>query len=177
MGKNIEIKARATDWERQDELAATLSGRKARILHQVDSFFERPRTRLKLREQSPGGAELIFYRRADQKEPGASRYRIVPVQDPAGLKERLAERLGVRGVVSKLRCVHLVGQTRIHVDRVEGLGDFLELEVVMAPGQSDEEGRHTARRLMERLEIHEADLISRAYIDLLSGTESSRRKA
>lgn len=37
--------------------------------------------------------------------------------------------LGSTGRVKKVRRLFLVDQTRIHVDSVEGLGDFAELEV------------------------------------------------
>ena len=77
--------------------------------------------------------------------------------------------LGVRGVVRKKRTLYLVGQTRVHLDEVEGLGDFMELEVVLHPGQSDAEGQVIARDLMTRLGVAEKDLLEGAYMDLLEG--------
>lgn len=75
--------------------------------------------------------------------------------------------LGVRGVVRKKRALYMVGQTRIHLDEVEGLGAFVELEVVMQPDQSQTEGIQIARELMAKLEIQDTELVDHAYIDLL----------
>jgi len=61
----------------------------------------------------------------------------------------------------------LVGQTRIHIDEVEGLGSFLELEVVLQEGQQPEEGMAIATALMEKLGVKKKDLIAGAYIDLI----------
>ncbi|KAM6385893.1 adenylate cyclase CyaB-like isoform 1-T1 [Alca torda] len=79
----------------------------------------------------------------------------------------LGQALGVLGVVRKERLLYLVGQTRVHLDHVEGLGDFLELEVVLTEEQTLEDGERVARQLMKELGIEEQDLISGAYMDLL----------
>jgi predicted adenylyl cyclase CyaB len=79
--------------------------------------------------------------------------------------------LGVRGVVRKKRTLYLVGQTRLHLDEVEGLGEFVELEVVLRHGQSDLEGQQIARELMTRLAIREQDLLEGAYMDMLEGRQ------
>ena len=74
---------------------------------------------------------------------------------------------GLRGVVRKRRELILIGQTRVHLDDVEGLGHFMELEVVMREGQSNEDGQQIAQGLMSELGIEESDLIACAYIDLM----------
>jgi predicted adenylyl cyclase CyaB len=83
------------------------------------------------------------------------------------LKTALRLALGVRGVVRKTRYLYLLGQTRLHLDEVEGLGEFMELEVVLRPEQSDAEGQAIARDLMVRLGVREEDLLEGAYMDLL----------
>ena len=80
--------------------------------------------------------------------------------------------LGMRGVVKKTRYLYMVGQTRIHIDEVEGLGYFMELEVVMREGQSDAEGQDIAEDLMRRLGVREDALIEGAYMDLLESRMS-----
>jgi len=75
--------------------------------------------------------------------------------------------LGVRGVVVKTRHLYLAGQTRIHLDEVAGLGSYMELEVVLRPGQSDAEGQAVAEALMASLGIQPGDLLEGAYMDLL----------
>jgi predicted adenylyl cyclase CyaB len=81
--------------------------------------------------------------------------------------EALTRALGVRGVVKKHRELFIVEQTRIHLDEVEGLGSYLELEVVMRDEQSDAEGEAIANQLLEELGVQQEWLISGAYIDLL----------
>jgi predicted adenylyl cyclase CyaB len=95
---------------------------------------------------------------------------IAPTPDPAALREALSRAWGTAGRVRKRRRLYLVGDTRIHLDRVEGLGDFLELEVVLAPAQSVAEGEEEARRIMAALGVADEDLVSGAYLDLLQAS-------
>jgi adenylate cyclase class IV len=131
-----------------------------------------PRGRLKLRVFGSGPGELIQYERSDCKEPTESRYLCASTPEPAALREALSRALGVRAVVRKTRTVHLAGRTRIHLDRVEGLGDFIELEVVLAPGEAASRGIAVARELMALLEIEAEDLVEAAYVDLLEALGS-----
>ena len=167
MPANVEIKARVRDAVALNAQAAALADGLPALIRQSDTFFSVPQGRLKLREFGDGSGELIFYHRSDVSGPKVSDYRISPTTDPAGLRETLAASLGVAGVVRKRRTLYLVGQTRVHVDEVEGLGDFMELEVVLMEGQSTEEGERIARGLMAKLDVGEADLITGAYVDLL----------
>ncbi|XP_062348554.1 uncharacterized protein LOC134043836 [Cinclus cinclus] len=137
------------------------------VLLQTDTFFRVPRGRLKLRRTKDGCGELIFYERPDNAGPKLSSFSITPTADPEGLQAVLALALGVLGTVQKERLLFLLGQTRLHLDRVQGLGDFLELEVVLRPEQSVEDGQRLARELLREFGIEERDLISGAYLDLL----------
>ena len=89
------------------------------------------------------------------------------VEEPELLEPILTAALGVLGRVHKKRTLYCIGQTRIHLDQVEGLGHFIELEVVLSEGQSPREGREKATNLMEQLEISQSDLVAGAYLDLL----------
>ncbi len=166
MANNIEIKARLSDPDRAHALAEQLSGGKATLIEQEDTFFMVPRCRLKLRCFGDGRGELIAYSRPDLPGPKQSEYHIYPTDDPQSLLRALEHSLGIRGVVKKRRSLYLVGDTRIHVDEVEGLGHFLELEVVLLPGQTADEGRAIAESLMSEFGIQPEDLIEGAYIDL-----------
>lgn len=167
MANNIEIKARLSDPDRAHALAERLSGAKATLIEQEDAFFPTPRGRLKLRRFGDGRGELIAYSRPDLPGPKRSEYHIYPTEDPQSLLRALKDSLGIRGVIKKRRSLYLVGNTRIHIDDVEGLGHFLELEVVLQPGQTADEGRAIAGSLMAELGIQPEDLIEGAYIDLL----------
>jgi predicted adenylyl cyclase CyaB len=175
MPMNMEIKARVSNPVRLHTLAAALSRDAGTLLCQEDTFFHTLQGRLKLRTLAPTHGELIYYERADAAGPRASRYEIAHSSTPAALKATLAAALGVRGVVRKQRWLYLVGQTRVHVDEVEGLGTFVELEWVMQPEQTHTAGAHAVAELMQCLEIAEAELIAEAYIDLLSAAGSARR--
>jgi predicted adenylyl cyclase CyaB len=164
---NVEIKARIEDLESFERRAAALADGPAATIDQHDTFFVSPCGRLKLREFRDGSGELIHYERPDAAAPAKSDYRIARTTDAADLKKVLADALGVRGVVRKRRRLYTRGRTRIHADRVEGLGDFMELEVVLEPGQTPEEGRSVAEELMASLEVAPEQLVEVAYVDLL----------
>ena len=84
------------------------------------------------------------------------------------IKARVGIALGVSGTVRKRRTLFLAGNTRIHLDEVEGLGDFMELEVVLAEGESVEEGQAIAYRLMAQLGVEKEKLLTGAYLDMLA---------
>lgn len=167
MARNVEIKARVSDLKRQITEAERLSDSEREVIDQEDTFFPCREGRLKLRKFDEERGEMIFYRRSDDTGPRMSRYQVCPVANPGSLTSTLSEALGVQGVVKKKRTLFLSGQTRIHFDSVENLGHFIELEVVLRPDQSQQEGTEIARRLMDRLGIREIDLLDRAYVDLL----------
>ena len=110
---------------------------------------------------------MIYYQREDAAGPKPSHYLIAPTTDPEALKAILTSVLQVVGVVRKRRWLYLVGQTRVHLDDVEGLGEFVELEVVLRPDQPEAEGVGIAKDLMARLGITAQQLVEAAYIDLL----------
>jgi predicted adenylyl cyclase CyaB len=168
MPANIEIKARTEKHEELRERLFVLSGALPEILLQEDTFFHSPNGRLKLRVLQSGPAQLIHYNRPDQQGPKRSNYHVFETNDPESLKTALSRAFGVRGVVRKERLLYIVGQTRVHLDSVSELGSFVELEVVLRPGQSDAEGQMVARDLMAILDICEEDLLDCAYIDLLT---------
>lgn len=173
MARNIEIKARVGEPEETARRAASVAEEGPWTIEQDDTFFGCRDGRLKLRDFGNGNGELIFYRRPDQAGPGQSEYRITPTEDPEGLRAVLTDALGVAGRVYKRRKLYLAGRTRIHLDHVEGLGDFLELEVVLSDQESSAIGEAEARFLMERLQIAEADLVEVAYVDLLEESRAS----
>ena len=174
MPSNIEIKARAEDFRAIRARAETLADAPVQTLAQEDTFFSVGQGRLKLRVRTPDPAQLIYYERADQGGPKRSDYQIFETRDPDGLKQTLGRALGIRGVVRKTRYLYLVGQTRVHLDDVEGLGQFMELEVVMRPGQPDADGQAIARDLMAKLGVEPSDLLEGAYMDLLEEQQKQR---
>jgi predicted adenylyl cyclase CyaB len=167
MARNIEVKARVDDFEILKTRAASLSDRPMEIIPQEDTFFNTEQGRLKLRVLAPGLGVLIYYERPDQDGPKRSDYHLAKTRDPESLKETLTLALGIRGVVRKTRYLYMVGQTRIHLDDVEGLGHFMELEVVMREDQNDAEGQAIAEDLMHRLGVRKDAWLEGAYMDLI----------
>ena len=169
MNRNVEIKARAADLAAVRRRVERLADEGPTVLEQEDTFLACPRGRLKLRRFADSApAELIYYERADGTAPKESRYVVHRVADPDGLHQVLSAALGVRGVVRKRRTLYRVGPTRVHLDEVEGLGSFVELEVVLRPEQAPAEGMEIARTLMDQLGIESHQLVDRAYLDLLA---------
>lgn len=167
MPANIEIKARVQDFGALRARAEKLSDGPVQVIPQVDTFFSTSKGRLKLREIGPGFAQLIYYERPNAGGPKRSDYQIFETPRPEALRSVLASALGLRGTVKKVRYLYMIGQTRLHLDDVEDLGHFMELEVVLRPGQSDAEGQAIAQRLISELGIRSADLLDGAYMDLL----------
>jgi predicted adenylyl cyclase CyaB len=167
MPSNIEIKARARDFSGIRSRAEALADTPVEVIAQEDTFFAVSQGRLKLRIRNADAAQLIYYERPDQGGPKRSDYQIFETEDPDRLKLTLSRALGIRGIVRKTRYLYLVGQTRVHVDDVEGLGQFMELEVVLRPDQPDADGQAIARDLMSKLGVAESDLLEGAYMDLL----------
>jgi predicted adenylyl cyclase CyaB len=165
--RNIEIKAHVHGFEHLRSVLESISECKVEVLNQEDIFFSIAQGRLKLRIEGETSGELIHYHRSDTAEPKASYYRIAPTIAPTVMKSILCTVLPVAGTVRKRRLLYRVGQTRIHLDQVEQLGDFLELEVVLRPDQAEAEGVCVALELMSRLRITREQLVPTAYLDLL----------
>jgi predicted adenylyl cyclase CyaB len=167
MARNVEIKARLANIEALLPRVRDLADRGPELIEQDDTFFTCTNGRLKLRVFADGSGQLIAYERPDAAGPKTSDYSIADVGNPASLRATLALALGQNGRVIKRRTLFLIGRTRVHLDRVEGLGDFLELEVVLHEDESADNGVAEALTLLERLGVNASQLVVGAYADLL----------
>lgn len=165
MPRSLEVKTRIRNLSSTLKLAESLPYRSKSELHQIDSYFPVKFGRLKLRELGDS-AELIFYDRAEQAGlPRISEYRRTAVSDVPGMKDVLSAAFGSPKVVKKARYVYLVDSTRIHLDEVEGLGTFMELETKC---EADFElAESTNQSLLKHFQIEGADIITPSYVDLL----------
>ncbi|MGH8708957.1 MAG: class IV adenylate cyclase [Burkholderiales bacterium] len=166
MARNVEIKARIESVESLMPKAKAIATEGPFEIEQDDTFFRCDNGRLKLRVLAGGSGEIIFYRRVDQLAPKESVYLRAPTSAPETLRDALSMAYGVIGRVRKHRTLFLVGRTRVHLDKVEGLGHFLELEVVLGDNEPAEAGVREAHNLMQKLGIHASQLIGSAYVDL-----------
>ena len=165
--RNLELKARDRDPARSLAACEALGAEDKGTLTQRDTYFAVPRGRLKLREERDAPATLIAYERPDLLGNKESLYRLVEVPEPEAMRGALESVLGITAVVEKTRRLFLHGGVRIHLDHVEGLGDFVEFEGVA--GDGDDPARFAALLgvLRRALDIREEDLVSRSYSDLV----------
>ena len=170
MPRNVEIKARIRDLAQLRARAQSIADSGPFEIQQDDTFFVCHNGRLKLRIFSESQGELIFYKRDNSPNHKESQYVITPTSTPNVLRETLVLALGECGRVRKRRTLFLVGKTRVHLDEVEGLGAFLELEVVLSDDDTVAQGIETAHRIMQQLGVSDQDLVDRAYVDLLKAT-------
>ena len=165
---NLEIKARCADLDAARERARAVATRRLGVDRQTDTYFVTRQGRLKLRESSLSGGQLVPYLRPDQRGPKCSHFRVIPVEEPESVKELLTRILGVHRVVRKVREIWLHENVRIHLDEVEGLGSFVELEAVYdGATESLPAEQQKVRFLMERLGIREEDLVDVSYEGLV----------
>jgi homotetrameric cytidine deaminase len=166
--RNVELKARDADPDGTLRRALALGASDEGVLRQRDTYFGRARGRLKLREQEGGAgpiAQLVAYQRADDEQARTSAYRLADVSEPEQLRGALDAALGTLVVVDKRRHLLLYEGVRIHLDDVDGLGAFVELEGVAAPDSDLSRERELVDRLQAQLELGEPVAVS--YADLL----------
>lgn len=176
---NVELKARDPDPEATAARCLALGAEDHGMLFQRDTYFAPAAGRLKLRDQAENGSELIAYRRPDATEPEGSSYVIAPVLAPEELGEALDAALGTTVVVVKHRRLFIWENVRIHLDQVEGLGRFIELEALVGPGLNDPAtAREKVSRLRAELAIDDDALVAVGYSDLLlDGPQALLRSA
>jgi predicted adenylyl cyclase CyaB len=159
---NVEVKVRVGRFEPLRARLRAMGARRVALLRQRDTYFRVPGLRLKLREEG-GAAMLIPYRRPDRAGDRRSDYVVIPVRDGARARRHLRSALGVRSVVDKVRELWRIDHTRVHLDRVRGLGRFLELET-----ESHASARAECRRVLEGLGLHRERAIAGSYGELAS---------
>jgi len=176
---NVELKARNADPGATAARCRALGAEDRGVLSQRDTYFAGRRGRLKLREEGEDGSRLIAYRRPDATDPAESAYVLAPTSTPEPLREALDAALGTVVAVVKRRHLFIWENVRIHLDEVEGLGSFLELEALVGSAE-DDLGAAQAKvaRLRTELAIDDDDLVSVGYADmLLDGPQALLRAA
>jgi predicted adenylyl cyclase CyaB len=166
---NVEIKARTSDHKKIREILNLHKAEFIGVDHQVDTYFKIPSGRLKLRE---GNIEnhLIYYERENNTGPKESTVLLYKHSPGSGLKELLTKSLGIIAVIDKQREIYFIGNVKFHLDVVEGLGTFMEIEAI------DKDGIIGNEKLLEQciyyttlLGIKKENMISVSYCDLILG--------
>lgn len=169
---NVEIKARCSDPGRIRTLLAEHGADFKGTDHQVDTYFQVPGGRLKLRQ---GNIEqnLIFYRRPDSRTPKTSGINLVPAEHPEELHALLSNALGVLAVVDKKREIYFIDTVKFHIDEVQKLGHFLEIEAIDSnKSRSEAQLKEQCQSYIKILDIAQEDLVAQSYSDLLLAEES-----
>lgn len=164
---NVEIKAKCNNQEAIREYLKTNNADFKGIDHQIDTYFNVPNGRLKLRE---GEIEnfLIHYERSDQEGPKQSKVTLYTLQPDSTLKEVLTKALGILVVVDKKREIYFIDNVKFHVDVVESLGTFMEIEAIDKDGSLGEDKlNEQCNQYLQEMGIRDEDLISVSYSDLL----------
>lgn len=164
--KNLEFKANCDSLDVLRQRLVKLQAEHRHTMKQLDTYFNVPQGRLKLREINTHDAELIYYERSDLAESRYSNYQLCDIPEPMAFKQIATMAWGVKGVVEKRRELWRFGDTRIHLDEVKNLGQFVELETVIRD-QTEEEAQAEHQLVKDALGIQEEDLISVSYSDLI----------
>lgn len=168
MPRNLEVKAALPNLAVTRKAVATLGARHVGTEHQVDRYYElEGARRVKLRTIRGGGAYLIRYQRPEHAGVRTSDYEITPVRDAAAAR-CLVPKSAPLIVVRKRREIHLLDNVRIHLDRVAGLGTFLELEAVVDATHDDAACARQVEAITHALGVPAGAFIQASYADLLS---------
>ena len=166
---NIEIKAKIKSLDEARKIVKILKAKKIGVYHQKDTYFKVGKGRLKLREVKGLNPQLIYYERKNISKPKKSNLLIMDVENPKILKKILGKIFGVWVVVEKVREVYMFKGVKIHLDKVKGLGSYLEFEKPTKNRRKDlEKSRKILVWLMKKFKIKEKDLEKGSYSDLIS---------
>ena len=162
----MELKARDPDPDTTLRAALAHGAHDHGVLQQRDVYFAAPNGRLKLRVQDDG-AQLIGYRRADAAEARLSAYHLADVPDPHGTIAALDAALGTTVEVVKRRHLLLWRDVRIHLDDVDGLGRWVELEAVATPSSDLADEHAKVAELRSVLGIDDDRIVAAGYAAML----------
>ena len=164
---NVEIKASCSNPEFIRNYLFTKNAKFIGTDRQIDTYFNVTNGRLKLRE---GVIEnnLIFYERNNQPGPKSSFFNLIKISDPNGLKEVLKNSIGIKMIVTKKREIYYIGNIKFHIDEVEELGSFIEIEAgnILADLTGTELSEQ-CNFYMKEFGINNNDLIAESYSDML----------
>ena len=166
--KNIELKLVIKDFRSISKLLKKNGAKHIERLSQVDTYFNCPNGRLKIREMNGKRDELIFYNRPDRNGSKVSDYqrRELTQKQCKEINKVNKEKFGVMVVVKKKRNLWVYGHTRVHLDQVQKLGNFLELETV-AKQISLHQAKKEHRNVIKLLNLAGYKCLSKSYSEML----------
>jgi len=164
---NVEIKARTNNAEKAEKILLDLGAKYAGLDHQKDIYYQVAKGRLKLRIGNIENS-LIFYRRENQKGAKTSYFEIARLAHNSGIENVLNTALGVKIIVEKKRKIFYIDNVKFHIDQLDNLGDFIEIEAMDMNGQfTKSELQESCLSYMKKLKIANKDLVANSYADLI----------
>lgn len=169
---NVEIKARCLDIDTFERTLRSLGASFHGVDHQLDTYFQVAQGRLKLREGNIENALIHYAREDDSTGPKKSYVTLYQLCEGASeLKNILSNSIGILAVVDKRRKIFFIDNVKFHIDTVEHLGTFVEIEAMDHLGDSGpvefEQLKVQCDQYLEALQIHKVDLISHSYSDMI----------
>ena len=164
---NIEIKARCSDPERVRKVLQARDAVFKGVDHQVDTYFRCAKGRLKFRE---GNIEysLIHYDRQDEAGPKDSLVTLYHPERNSALKEILSNSLDILVIVRKRREIYFIDNVKFHIDIVDTLGSFVEIEAIDVTGAIGKDAlKIQCDEFMRLFGIQPEDLLTSSYSDML----------
>lgn len=168
MARSVEIKARIDDLELLRERLAKLATAGPALISQDDTYFQCDNGRLTLRQFSDGNGELIFYQRNAKAGPDESIFSKSPAPQPDSLRTLLSHAYGQIGRIKKMRTLFFIESTRVHVDWVQDLGNFIEIQTEIGDDEPSSNGEMITEMLMEKLGVSLDSLLHESYLDMIS---------
>lgn len=166
MAKNLEFKVRIVSLDNLIPRLVELEATYRELIHQVDTYFHNPKGRLKLREtEELDYGWLIYYERPNEVDSRYSTYELCRIPEPTALKQLLNTALGIKTIITKERSLWMYNNTRIHLDSVQDLGEFVELETVFQ-GQTESEAIKEHQHVKSILELNMTEPIAVSYSEL-----------
>ena len=165
--KNVEIKAKCHDTNKIRQYLEQHNAKFVGIDKQTDTYFNVPNGRLKLRE---GNIEnhLIFYSRPNSSGPKRSDVILYKSNDAEKLKDILSQSIGIKVQVRKTREIYFLDNVKFHIDWVDGLGEFIEIEAQDKDDTISEDVlNQQCQFYLRELGIDTENLVELSYSDML----------
>jgi adenylate cyclase class 2 len=165
--RNYEFKARAVDLNKLEQKLLELDPVFKGEDHQIDTYFNVPAGRLKLREGNIENA-LIYYERPDIADSKQSDIILYRHQPESSLKEILTRVNGIKVIVDKRRKIYFIENVKFHFDTVIELGTFIEVEAINETALMDmEKLKEQCKYYFSYFGLNDSDYINKSYSDLI----------
>lgn len=165
--KNFEFKAKVTEVQSFEQKLLTLNPIFKGTDHQIDTYFNVSKGRLKLREGNIENS-LINYDRENILGSKESKIILYKHNPDKALKEILIHQFGIKVKVDKIRKIYFIDNIKFHFDEVKNLGSFIEVEAIDEHNNfSTQELKNQCDNYFNFFNLSDKNLIDKSYSDLI----------